>query len=439
MNKDIIKLLIAEYQQKAVDVAFQERPYIMEDKLNYVFVGLRRVGKSYMMFQQIHHLLNAGHTKEEILYFNFEDDRIASLASEDLNLVKVCYEEMFDCKPIFFLDEIQTVDLWEKFVRRLADQGYRVYVTGSNAKMLSSDIATTLGGRYIIQNVFPFSFQEYLNSMGIDLTDKNFIFRFRTEIVKAFENYFRFGGLPEVTKITDKRAWLSSLYQRIFFGDLITRYQVRNDFALRVLIRKLAESVKQPTSFNRLANVVSSSGKKISTDTVIDYLGYLKESWLIFPVENIFAKLADKEANKKYYFIDNGILNLFLVDPSASLLENQVAIQLRRLYGDDVYFYHHGIEVDFYVPEVQLAVQVCYSLQDIETRKREINALIKMSRRIDVKKMAVITKDEEETILEQEIKIEVIPAWKWLCSEGQPFSSMEEYPNELQPGLQYLS
>ena len=415
VNKDIVKLLIAEYQQKAVEIIFQERPYKIEDNLNYVFVGLRRVGKSYLMFQQIRKLLDAGHSKDEILYFNFEDDRIASLATEDLDRIKICYEEMFECKPIFFLDEIQIVDRWEKFARRLADQGYRVYVTGSNAKMLSSEIATTLGGRFIIQNVYPFSFPEYLTSLGIDLTDKNFIYRFHNEIVKAHENYFRFGGLPELTQVNDKRAWLSSLYQKIFFGDLITRYQVRNDFALRVLIRKLAESLKQPTSFNRLANIVSSSGKKISTDTVIDYLDYLKESWLIFPVENIYAKLAEKESNKKYYFIDNGILNLFLIDPSTSLLENQVAIQLRRLYGDDVYFYHHGIEVDFYIPEIQLAVQVCYSLFDPETRKREINALIKMSKRIDVKKWIIITKDEEETISEQGIIIEVIPAWKWLC------------------------
>jgi predicted AAA+ superfamily ATPase len=414
MEKDIIKLLIAEYQRKVVGVSLQKRPYNFEDKLNYVFVGLRRVGKSYLMFQQIGHLLDAGHSPDEILYFNFEDDRIASLVTEDLDRIKVCYEEMYGSKPIFFLDEVQLVDQWEKFARRLADQGYRVYVTGSNAKMLSSEIATTLGGRYIIQHVYPYSFQEYLTSMGINLDDRNFIYSYRAEIVKLYENYFRFGGLPELTQIVDKRGWLSSLYQKIFFGDLITRYQVRNDFALRVLIRKLAENVKQPTSFNRLANIVSSSGKKISTDTVIDYLGYLKESWLTFPVENICAKLAEKESNKKYYFIDNGILNLFLVDPNTSLLENQVAIQLRRLYGDDVYFYQHGIEVDFYILEEELAVQVCYSLQDIETRTREVNALLKMSKQINVKKMMIITKDEEESIMQEELSIEVIPAWKWL-------------------------
>jgi uncharacterized protein len=419
VNKEIIKLLIVEYQQKAVEVSFQKRPYNIEDTLNYVFTGLRRAGKSYLMFQQIRHLLDAGHSKDEILYFNFEDDRIASLATEDLDLIKVCYEEMFDCKPIFFLDEIQIIDHWEKFARRLAEQGYRVYVTGSNAKMLSSEIATTLGGRYIIQNVYPYSFLEYLVSLDIDLSDRNFIYRYRAGIERAYEKYFRFGGLPELTQITDKRTWLSSLYQKIFFGDLITRYQIRNDFALRVLIRKLAESINQPTSFNRLANVVSSSGKKISTDTVIDYLGYLKESWLIFPVENICAKLAEKEANKKYYFTDNGILNLFLIDPLTALLENQVAIQLRRLYNDEVYFYQSGIEVDFYVPSERLAVQVCYSLQDAETRKREINALLKMSGRIDVKRMVVITKDEENTLSEQEMEIEVIPVWKWLCWQNQ--------------------
>ena len=415
MEKDLIKLLIAEYQQKVIEISFQERIYSLEDSLNYVFTGLRRAGKSYMMYQRIRHLMDAGHAKDEILYFNFEDDRIDSFTSGDLDRIKMSYEEMYDCKPVFFLDEIQIVDHWEKFARRLADQGYRVYVTGSNAKMLSSEIATTLGGRYVIQNIYPYSFLEYLTGLNIDVADKNFIYRYRTKITKAYEVYFRYGGLPELIKVTDKRAWLSNLYQKIFLGDLITRYQIRNVFALQVLIRKLAESVKQPASFNRLASVVSSSGKKISTDTVIDYLDYLRESWLVFSVENIASKLVDKIANKKYYFTDNGILNLFLIDPLTSLLENQVAIQLRRWFGEDIYYYKHNIEVDFYVPTVQLAVQVCHRLYDIETRKREIQALVKMSAQIDVASMLIITKDEEETILEHGFTIQVIPVWKWLC------------------------
>jgi len=415
INKDLIKLLIAEYQREVVNVHLIERDYEMEDGLNYVFVGLRRAGKSYLMFRQIQKLLKNGHSIDEILYFNFEDDRLATLNTADLDLIKTCYEEMYDHKPLFFLDEIQIVPNWEKFARRLADQNYRVYITGSNAKMLSSEIATTLGGRYMIQNVYPFSFKELLTSAGIDIHDKNTIFRFRTEISKAFEVYFRFGGLPEAVKVENKREWLSNLYQKVFFGDLISRYQIRNDFALRVLIKKLSESVKQPSSFNRLANVVSASGKKISTDTVIDYLGYLKESWLIFPIENFAAKLADKESNKKYYFIDNGILNLFLLEPQTSLLENLVAIQLRRLYREDVYFYHNGVEVDFYVPEKQLAVQACYNLNDTETtRKREVNALLQFAKYTEIKKMLIITKDEENIISENGMEIEVIPIWKWL-------------------------
>ncbi|MDR2970906.1 MAG: ATP-binding protein [Bacteroidales bacterium] len=415
MDKDLIKLLIVEYQREVTNVRLIERDYEMEDGLNYVFVGLRRAGKSYLMFQQIQKLLTNGHSIDEILYFNFEDDRLAMLSTADLDLIKICYEEMYEHKPLFFLDEIQIVPNWEKFARRLADQNYRVYITGSNAKMLSSEIATTLGGRYIIRNVYPFSFKEFLTSEGIDTSDRNAIFRFRTKINKAFEVYFRFGGLPEAVKVENKREWLSNLYQKVFFGDLISRYQIRNDFSLRVLIRKLAESVKQPSSFNRLANVVSASGKKISTDTVIDYLGYLKESWLIFPVENFAAKLADKESKKKYYFIDNGVLNLFLLDPNTSLLENIVAVQLRRLHGEEVYYYHNGVEVDFYLPEMQLAVQACYNLNDTETtRKREINALLQFAKYTEVKRMLIITKDEENIISENGMEIEVIPIWKWL-------------------------
>ena len=413
ISKDLIKLLIAENQREISNIQLIDRDYEMEDELNYVFVGLRRAGKSYLMFRQIQRLLKKGHSVDEILYFNFEDDRLAMLETADLDLIKTCYEEMYDHKPFFFLDEIQVVPNWEKFARRLADQHYRVYITGSNAKMLSSEIATTLGGRYMIRNVYPFSFKEFLTSAGIDIDEKNALFHFRAEIIKSFETYFRFGGLPETIKVDNKREWLSNLYQKVFFGDLISRYQIRNDFALRVLIRKLAESVKQPSSFNRLANVVSASGKKISTDTVIDYLGYLRESWLLFSVENIAAKLADKESNKKHYFVDNGVLNLFLLDPPTSLLENLVAIQLRRLYGDELYYYNSGIEVDFYLPEKQLAVQVCYSLNDVETYHREVNGLLQLSNRLEVKKMLIITKDEERVISENGFEIEIVPIWKW--------------------------
>lgn len=154
----------------------------------------------------------------------------------------------------------------------------------------------------------------------------------RTEIVRTFSDYFSYGGLPELMLIEtiEKRQWLSNLFNKIFFGDLITRYSIRNDLAMKVLIRKLAESVKQPSSFNRLTNIVSTTGAKVSTDTIIDYLNFLQATWLFFSLENYASKLVEKISNRKYYFIDNGLLNLFLIDPVTSLLENIVAISLKR-------------------------------------------------------------------------------------------------------------
>ena len=416
MTKDFIKTLIAEYQNLIPTIELVDRNYQFEANLNYVLVGLRRAGKSYLLYQQMQRLIREGHNIKEFLYFNFEDDRINSLLLEDLDLIKTCYEEMYDCRPIFFLDEIQLIDKWEKFARRLADQKYRVYVTGSNAKMLSSEIATTLGGRYMVKEVFPFSFGEFLRFSKIDIRQPNVLYIENKAIQKVFDAYFRQGGLPEVLQVQDKRAWLSSLFNRIVFGDLITRHQIRNDFALKILVRKLAESVKQPSSYTRLANVVSSVGKKISVDTVIDYVKYMEESWLILPFENISAKLNEKESNRKYYLTDNGIMNLFLTDPNTSLLENIVAINLRRYYGKEVYFYNSQIEVDFYVPDESLAVQVCYSLQDVETRDREFEALLKMSNRLNVNYLMAITKDEESEVEYHDKTIRIVPVWKWLLS-----------------------
>ena len=414
MTKDLIKYLISYYQEFVSQISFEKREYELEANANYVFVGLRRAGKSYLMYQHIHHLMEQGHSIEEMLYFNFEDDRIDSITISDLDLIKTCYEEMYDHRPIFFLDEIQNIKGWEKFARRLADTGYRVYITGSNAKMLSSEIATTLGGRYLIKDIYPFSFSEYLLYKKIDLSDKNARFKFRTAITKEYEEYFRNGGLPETLQMADKRAWISSLFNKIFFGDLVTRHQVRNDFALRIMIRKLAESVKQPTSYNRIASIASTVGKKISVDTVIDYMGYLQESWLILPYENIAAKLIDKESNRKYYFIDNGILNLFLLDPATSLLENQVAIRLRQKYGSQVYFYNKNVEVDFVVYDEGIAIQVSYSLSDPETEKREVDALLKLNKVLPMRKLMIISKDEERDITVNDVTIQVIPVWKWL-------------------------
>lgn len=415
MTKDLIKQLISEYQTFATSVDFVKRDVDFLDGQNYVMVGLRHAGKSYLIYQRIAELLEQGYKKEQILYFNFEDDRIDSLLLPDLDLIKTCYEEMYDQKPVFFLDEIQIVDGWERFARRLADQKYQVYITGSNAKMLSAEIATTLGGRYMIQEVYPYSFREYLKANGIDTSDNNAIYNMRKQIVRMSNEYLFKGGLPETATMTAPRQWLSSLFNRIFFGDLVTRHSIRNDFALKVLIRKMAESVKQPLSFNRMASIVSSTGKKISTDAVIDYVGYMKESWLILPYENICGKLQDKEMNKKYYFIDNGILGLFLTDPVTSSLENIVATNLRRRYGEDCYFYNTPKwEVDFYIPDQSMAIQVSYSIADEDTKRRESNGLVAISQSLDVDNLIIVTRDEELDIESEDKTIHVVPLWRWL-------------------------
>lgn len=425
MNKELIKSLIIEYQDFVSNIQFIERPFRLEDRANYVFVGLRRSGKSYLMYQQIHHLIRQGHLIDEICYINFEDDRLVGLQLNELDQIKQAYEETFTCKPIFFLDEVQLIPSWEKFTRRLADTGYRVYVTGSNAQMLSNEIATTLGGRFLIQEVYPYSFSEYLQAQQIPL-EKNWQLKpsARNKVARCFNEYFHQGALPELLLFEDKRSWLRSLYQKIFFGDLIVRYEIRNVNAIRLLIKKLAESVKQPSSYTRLANIISTAGAKVGTQTIIDYINYTEETWLIFSISNFASRFAEKESNKKYYFLDNGILGLFLFDPETSLLENQVAIHLKKIYGEQLYFYNQNVEIDFLIPNEKIAIQVAYSIQDPETEKRESGSLLKADAFLHLKRMMIITRDEKRTIQVQERTIEVVPIWEWILTPSPRKSSV---------------
>ena len=186
-----------------------------------------------------------------------------------------------------------------------------------------------------------------------------------------------------------------------------------------MLVRKMAESVCRPISYNRINSLLSSVGGKLSLATTVKYVEYCEEAWLLLRLRNYVSALADKETNCKYYFIDNGILGLFLIDKDAMLLENLVALQLFRIYGHDlenerVFFYLDNNEVDFYVPEEELAIQVSYSLRDEETRKRELEALQKLPKRVPCSQRMILTFDEEETITDSYGDIEVIPVWKWL-------------------------
>ena len=420
MEKRIIKAIIAERQQEIGKIQLVERPIYFEEQANYVLVGIRRAGKSYQMYQDIQNLVKSGKaTLEDCLYINFEDERISSIEASELGLLLECYTEMYDNrKPLIYLDEIQNIEGWEKFARRLADSKYRVFITGSNAKMLSKDIATTLGGRYIIREVFPFSFAEYLTFHQIHLkTNWEFDPEQRLEVIKLFNTYFHFGGFAETFSLTDKREWINSLYQKMLLGDIIARNEIRNSGAIRLLAKKLAESVMQPTTQTRLLHIVKSSGSGISRNTLADYLTYMNDVYLTFNIPNFTDSVAERMSSCKRYFYDNGLLSNFLINAETKLLENIVAVNLIERYGkeeDRVFFYNKGIEVDFYIPDEEMAIQVSYSIDDPITREREVRALYKMSEVFSIKKAFVITWDEERTISENELGIEVVTVWKWL-------------------------
>ena len=417
MDKEVIKRLIMEKQAEIVSVEMIKRSVSLEPTANYVFVGLRRAGKSYLMYQQIQDLIDSGQISiKEVLYINFEDERISNIKAEELGLLLDAYKEMFDFKPLIFLDEIQIIDGWEKFARRLADSKYRVFVTGSNAKMLSKDIHTTLGGRFIAKEVFPFSFQEYLTYHHLVL-EKNWEYTdLRMQVTKQFHNYFYYGGFAESFTMNDKRSWLNSLYQKILLGDIISRNEIRNENAIRVLVKKLAESVMQPSSLARLKNIVDSTGTTIARNTLTDYLQFLTDAYLLFGISNFSDKLSDKETFKKRYFFDNGLLNNFLFDPETKLLENLVAIELKKKYGDDLFFYNKNVEVDFFIPKEHRAVQASYSITNDLTRQREITALVKLAAVYPLNKLEIITFNEESTWQENNTTIHIIPIWKWLLN-----------------------
>lgn len=418
IQKEVIREILLENRKEIELQHIVPRDIQMEEFANYVLIGVRRAGKSFMLYQQIQQYLKQGISWNSMLYLNFEDERLMGMTAQELNLILEVHSMMSDKRPILFLDEIQNIDGWETFARRLADNKYRVYVTGSNAKMLSSDVATTLGGRYITKHIMPYSFSEFLNANEISYDiDTIATTSGRAKVQRYFESYFHFGGFPEGAKLASKRDYINSVYQKIYLGDIASRNKIENQFSLRILFRKLAESVKQPISFTRLTNIIASTGAKLSKPTLINYIEYSKDAFLIYPIKNIADNLTQRETNPKYYFVDNGIISILAMDIDTSLLENMVAMELLRRYGLDeqVFFYNKNIEVDFYIPDAAMAIQVSYNpKKSTETWERESTALIKLSKVLDCKRLIILTNELEEEIIVKDKKIEVIPVWKWL-------------------------
>lgn len=420
ISRSVLKQVMLDNQKDVEKYNILYRDFDLDSFPLQVFVGVRRSGKSFLLFQKMRMMLNAGYGWEDMLYLDFEDTRLDGFTKEDFNLILECHQEMYGKRPMLFLDEIQNIEGWEKFARNLADKKYSVFITGSNAKMLSREIMSELGGRYLPVEVYPLSFKEFLNHTNVAYDEQALTAtETKAQFMRAYQEYIMWGGLPESVNLPVKRHYLSSVYQKIYLGDIVQRNNISNLKQLQLMTKKLAESVKQPISYNRLSKILSSVAGRISVPTVSSYVNCSEDAWLLLRLRNIASAFSEKESVCKYYFIDNGLLSLQLQNAETTLLENVVALSLFRKYGHDmdnerVYFYNSNIEVDFYVPEDELAIQVAYSLNDEQTKEREAGALTKLPNVNPCNRRIIITYDEEGIMEDKHGRIEIIPCWKWM-------------------------
>ena len=417
MNREILRGVIFDQHEIIRNADIVHRRYSLDPHANYVVTGLRRAGKSTLLYGVARDLVAQGIDWRRIIYINFEDERLAEFTLSDFNDILVVQSELSDEEGFFFLDEVQNIDGWEKFARRLADSGRRVFIMGSNAKMLSAQIETTLGGRYLTRYVTPYRFDEYLDAVG-KRHDEAAVYSTagRGSILGAFDSFYSNGGFPESIRYGVPREYVESVYQKVLLGDIVARNNVRNPQVMRVLMKKVAETVHNEASSTMLYGMLKGIGYKVSKDSVINYLAMAQEAYLIFSVRNAVAKFIEREGSPKYYFTDNGLLNLFLTKKEPVLLENEIAVAMFDAYGDRLHYLKsskHGIDIDFYVPEEGLAVQVAYSLS-ASANPREVGNLAKLARIDHVHRLLIVTKDEENLIERDGLKIEVIPAWKYL-------------------------
>lgn len=418
MNHRILKSIIFDQHEIIKNFNINKREYNFDLNANYVLVGLRRAGKSTLLYKIVQDLIEQGIEWNQIIYINFEDERLTDFTIQDFNDILLVQSELSNKKGYFFFDEIQNIDGWEKFARRLADSKEHIFITGSNAKMLSSEIEKTLGGRFLSKYISPYNFREFLTAKQQDFSESSILStKSSGKIIRNFTEYFYFGGFPETVNFIEKREYVSSIYQKILLGDIATRNNIRNLTGLKILIKKIAETTKDEISYSKLHNILKSIGIQISKDVIIDYVKYAQQAYLIFSVKNYFSKFVEKETTPKYYFYDNGLINLFLLNEEPRLLENLVAINLKHKYKDEVFYLKSSsIDIDFFVPEIQTVFQVAYSIKNISSQ-REITSLIEVAKSFnEAKQFVIITFEEEDSINIDNIEIKIIPIWKWLLS-----------------------
>jgi len=375
-----------------------------------VITGLRRVGKSTLLAQ-----IAAKYLKNDYYLVNFEDERLLNFRVTDFDLLHETLISLFGEKKVFLFDEIQNVPEWERFVRRLHDQGYKFIITGSNAALLSQELGTRLTGRSTRVELFPFSFGEFLLYKQVQVPNLDAVSaKQRGVLRKHFDEYVLLGGIPDALKYP-KLALHKTLYDDVLYRDIATRYKLENVKNLQELAFYLISNISNLISFNKLKDLL----KLGSVNTVSSYIEYLENSWLFFVVNKYAYSVKEQQiAAKKIYGIDSGLtksVGFSFSENRGKLLENIAFLHLRRKHRD-IYYYKtaQDYEIDFFVPETQQCVQVTQQFTVPETRERELRSLVAVSKEQEVQSLLVVTEAEKEMIQVADQEIAVVPMYEWL-------------------------
>ncbi len=392
------------------------------DKI-FSIIGPRRAGKTYFLFQIIENLIEKGVEESQILYINFEDDRLSDIEKEDLQLILDTFYELFpenrNKKIYFMFDEVQNVPSWSKFIRRLQDkENCKIYLTGSSAKLLSKEIATELRGRTWSYYIYPFSFKEYLLKKEINLNKNTIYTKDKHLIINYFNKYLEQGGFPETIELGERERIIlhQNYYDSVLFRDIIERYNPSNVDIIRELFKSLINNFARSFSVHKFYNNLKSQNRAISKDYLYPLVNYLEDTMYFFFVPIYSESQNIRTTNpKKVYLVDNGLIKSIISKPEEEgwLYENLVAIELLRQGKEISYFKGKG-ECDFIsidkIKKISMPIQVTLEPDS----EREIQGLLEAMNRINVNQGTIITKAEDKTIEKEGKKIIIIPLWKWL-------------------------
>ncbi|MHC4887019.1 MAG: ATP-binding protein [Planctomycetota bacterium] len=395
-----------------------------------VVIGMRRTGKTFFCYQKIKELLDQGVALHEILYLNFEDDRLIDFSVEHFQLILdiyyARYPENRDRRCHFFLDEIQNIGQWERFVRRLLDtENIQITLTGSSSKLLSKEIATGLRGRALPTEIFPFSFVEYLRYHNIfDAPPMTFGSKTVSRLRKACTSYLEQGGFPEVQHLssTMRTQVLQGYMHSVLLRDIVERHGVTNVMALKHLLHSINSTPGGQFSVNKFYNTLKSMGIKCTKNSLYEYLDHLEDAYLLYRVPLYSHSESARRVNPaKVYVIDTGLINAASFrksENSGPLLENLVYMHLRRRGLSIEYIQNRkGHEVDFVATDSitgnRLLIQVSWDLSDEKVLHRELRGLHAAMANLKIDKATIVTWDDEQTY---DDNIEVVPAWKWLLT-----------------------